>query len=99
MSDLFAPASASERHRKLAAEIRHHNTLYYQHDNPLISDADYDKLMRQLEALEAEFPMLQTPDSPTQNVGAAPLEKFTSASLSIKKFSDIARCSYPGTAW
>ena len=77
MSDLFAPASASERHRKLAAEIRHHNTLYYQHDNPLISDADYDKLMRQLEALEAEFPMLQTPDSPTQNVGAAPLEKFT----------------------
>lgn len=76
MSDLFALDEAKRRHSKLASEIRHHNKLYYQHDNPLISDAEYDKLMRELEKLEQEFPILKTKDSPTQKVGAAPLEKF-----------------------
>ena len=66
----------SEWH-KLADEIRHHAVLYYQKDAPVISDAEYDVLFRRLEKLEAEYPELKTPDSPTQKVGAAPLETFS----------------------
>src|SRR5579862_2985870 len=61
---------------KLHAEINRANYRYYILDDPEISDADYDKLMRRLEALEREHPELATPDSPTQRVGAAPSEKF-----------------------
>ena len=61
---------------KLAEEIRKHDALYYQQDAPVIADSEYDKLRRRLEELEQEFPELQTPDSPTQKVGAAPLAKF-----------------------
>lgn len=85
--DLFALDEAKRRHSKLAAEIRHHNKLYYQHDNPLISDAEYDKLMRELETLEKEFPILQTKDSPTQKVGAAPLEKFAKVKHKVPMLS------------
>lgn len=85
--DLFALDEAKKRHGKLAAEIRHHNTLYYQHDNPLISDAEYDKLLRELEQLEKEYPALQTPDSPTQKVGATPLEKFAKVKHSVPMLS------------
>ncbi len=67
---------AKQRWQKLAAEIRHHDALYYQQDKPVISDAQYDKLRRELEELEKQFPELQTPDSPTQKVGAPPLSKF-----------------------
>jgi len=62
--------------QSLVKQIRHHDKLYYQKDAPEISDAEYDALRRRLEALEAQFPELQTPDSPTQTVGAAPLETF-----------------------
>ena len=62
--------------QKLADEIRHHVKLYYQQDAPVISDAEYDALFRRLEDLEEQHPELQTPDSPTQKVGAAPLETF-----------------------
>ncbi len=62
--------------QKLRDEINHHNYLYYVLDQPEISDAEYDKLLRRLEALEREHPELITPDSPTQRVGAAPSEKF-----------------------
>jgi len=58
------------------AQIRHHNALYYQYDAPEISDAQYDALFRELQKLEAEHPQLQTPESPTQKVGAPALEKF-----------------------
>jgi DNA ligase (NAD+) len=61
---------------KLRDEINRANYRYYVLDDPEISDAEYDKLMRQLEALEREHPELATPDSPTQRVGAAPSEKF-----------------------
>lgn len=87
MSDLFALDDAKKRHSKLAAEIRHHNKLYYQHDNPIIPDADYDKLMRELEQLEKDFPTLQSPDSPTQKVGAAPLEKFAKVKHKVPMLS------------
>src|SRR6266849_11019302 len=61
---------------KLREQINHHNYRYYVLDDPEISDAEYDVLMRRLEALEREHPELLTPDSPTQRVGAAPSEKF-----------------------
>ncbi|HBR68645.1 MAG TPA: NAD-dependent DNA ligase LigA, partial [Rhodospirillaceae bacterium] len=67
---------ARARHKKLAAEIKKHDKLYYQKDAPEISDAEYDRLRRELETLEAEFPDLADSDSPTQNVGAAPSKGF-----------------------
>ena len=60
----------------LREQIRHHNYRYYVLDSPELSDAEYDVLMRQLEALEREHPEVATPDSPTHRVGAAPSEKF-----------------------
>ena len=65
-------AEAAERARDLADQIRFHNERYHTLDDPLISDADFDALVRELRALEAEFPELATPDSPTQDVGGAP---------------------------
>lgn len=61
---------------KLIETINYHNYRYYVLDNPEISDAEYDQLLRELEQLEQEFPELAKPDSPTQRVGAAPLEAF-----------------------
>lgn len=60
----------------LTAAILHHNRRYYQLDAPEISDAEYDRLMRELQTLETQFPALALPDSPTRRVGAPPLEKF-----------------------
>jgi DNA ligase (NAD+) len=60
----------------LREKIRHHEYLYYVVDNPEISDAEFDKLMRQLKDLEAEHPGLVTADSPTQRVGGKPREGF-----------------------
>jgi DNA ligase (NAD+) len=60
----------------LRDEINRHNYRYYVLDDPELTDAEYDVLMRRLEALEAEHPELLTPDSPTQRVGAAPSTKF-----------------------
>jgi DNA ligase (NAD+) len=62
---------------KLRNEINHHNQLYYVKDQPEISDAEYDKLLRALLDLENQYPELVTPDSPTQRVGAAPSQAFT----------------------
>ncbi|MFW6067114.1 MAG: NAD-dependent DNA ligase LigA [Myxococcota bacterium] len=67
---------AEERVRKLREEIRHHDYRYYVLDAPEISDSAYDDLFKQLEELEARFPDLQTPDSPTQRVGGQPLDSF-----------------------
>ncbi len=60
----------------LREQINRHNYLYYVLDQPEITDAEYDRLTRELEALERAHPELITPDSPTQRVGAAPAEKF-----------------------
>lgn len=62
---------------ELAEQIRYHNKKYYDEDAPEIDDAEYDTLYRQLENLEAEFPKLVTPDSPTQKVGGHVLAKFS----------------------
>ncbi|MBI4695977.1 MAG: NAD-dependent DNA ligase LigA [Gammaproteobacteria bacterium] len=60
----------------LRAEIAGHNHRYYVLDAPSVSDAEFDALMRELEALEREHPELVTPDSPTQRVGGAPASTF-----------------------
>lgn len=66
-------ASVAARARELRAQIEHHNYRYYVLDDPEASDAQYDRLMRELQALEAQHPEIITPDSPTQRVGAAPV--------------------------
>jgi DNA ligase (NAD+) len=68
----------TQRAALLRAEIERHNEAYYRHDAPTIPDAEYDKLFRELQALEVLHPTLLTPDSPTQRVGAAPLKAFPS---------------------
>jgi DNA ligase (NAD+) len=65
-----------KRAQKLRQEIERHNRLYYVEDAPSITDAEYDKLFGELQALEAEHPNLVTPDSPTQRVGGTPLPHF-----------------------
>ncbi len=65
------------RHAELAAEVAEHNYRYHVLDSPLVSDAEYDALMRELRELEEQYPELRTPDSPTQRVGAAISTDFT----------------------
>ena len=65
------PAAAAARHAILAAEVSAANRAYYLEDAPTLSDAEYDAKLRELVALEAAFPALRTPESPTQRVGAA----------------------------
>ncbi len=68
--------SAKRRVDELREQINHHNYLYYVKDSPEISDAEYDRMMRELQELETAHPELLTPDSPTQRVGAAPAGAF-----------------------
>jgi len=69
-------AQVEARIRQLREEIEGHNHRYYVLDAPSIPDAEYDKLFRELQQLEAEHPQFLTPDSPTQRVGAKPLDAF-----------------------
>ncbi|MEO6919066.1 MAG: NAD-dependent DNA ligase LigA [Collimonas sp.] len=71
----------------LATELNRHNHSYYVLDNPSIPDAEYDLLFRELQALEQTHPELNTPDSPTQRVGAAPLPQFEQVTHSIPMLS------------
>ena len=73
-----APPEILSRIAELREQLHYHNYRYYVLDQPVISDAEYDRLLRELERLEEQYPELVTPDSPTQRVGAAPLEKFES---------------------
>jgi len=72
----LSPAEAEAEIARLAAEILAHDRAYFQDDAPTVSDAEYDALKRRLIALEAAFPDLARPDSPTQRVGAPPAETF-----------------------
>ncbi len=69
---------ARERAEQLRKEIERHNYHYYVLDNPVVSDAQYDKMMRELEELEQNYPALVTPYSPTRRVGGKTREGFTS---------------------
>jgi DNA ligase (NAD+) len=75
---MTVPKEAQTRVDVLKNEIEKHNYLYYVMDQPEISDAEYDRLMRELIGLEGKYPELQTPDSPTQRVGGTPLAIFNS---------------------
>ena len=71
-----AEGSLEQRAAELRREIEHHNHRYYVLDDPVIDDDAYDALLDELRAIEAEHPELRTPDSPTQRVGAPPLDRF-----------------------
>jgi DNA ligase (NAD+) len=72
-----APAEARDRHQAVAERVEEARWRYYVLDDPTLSDAEFDRLMRELEDLEEKFPELRTPDSPTQKVGGAVSTDFT----------------------
>ncbi|MCR4345689.1 MAG: NAD-dependent DNA ligase LigA [Sulfuricaulis sp.] len=76
-----------QRAAELRQEINHHNYRYYVLDDPVISDAQYDKLLRELEKIEEKYPELKTPDSPTQRIGAAPSPDFGEVKYKIPMLS------------
>lgn len=78
---------AKNRIKKLTEEINYHNKLYYTDDNPEIEDYEYDKLFRELENLERDFPALKDKDSPTNKVGGIILEKFEKFEHPIAMYS------------
>jgi len=73
---MSAPAGIIRKVESLRSQIRHHNYQYHVLDEPEVPDAEYDRLMRELQALESANPDLITPDSPTQRVGAEPVKSF-----------------------
>src|SRR5665647_1809791 len=79
--------SFKEQIEELRRVIQHHNYRYYVLDYPEIFDAEYDRLMRQLETLEQQHPEFITPDSPTQRVGAEPLKIFSSVTHTLPMLS------------
>lgn len=80
-------ASPAERAAWLRLEIERHNQAYYQKDAPIITDAEYDALFRELQTIEASYPDLLTPDSPTQRVGTRPLSAFGSVTHRVPMLS------------
>ncbi|MFF1649730.1 NAD-dependent DNA ligase LigA [Streptomyces sp. NPDC058240] len=72
------PAQVQEQHALLAEQVEEHRFRYYVNDQPVVSDAEFDRLMRELEALEETYPQLRTPDSPTQKVAGPYRTEFTS---------------------
>ncbi|MFJ9739657.1 NAD-dependent DNA ligase LigA [Streptomyces sp. NPDC101166] len=76
-AETAVPSEAREQHAQLAEQIEEHRFRYYVKDAPVISDAEFDRLLRTLEALEERYPELRTPDSPTQKVAGAYATEFT----------------------
>jgi DNA ligase (NAD+) len=76
-----------QRIKELREAIEYHNYRYYVLDDPEISDAEYDRMMRELEKLEKNYPELRDPNSPTQRVGAPPLEEFETVTHTIPMLS------------
>ena len=88
-------SSIAHRIAVLRAEIERHNHAYYVLDAPIIPDAEYDRLFRELQSLETQHPELATPDSPTRRVGGKPLDGFAPVRhavpmLSIRTETDIS---------
>ncbi len=84
---MSAPKTAAERARELARELDYHNYRYYVLDQPVISDAEYDRLLRELQQLEERYPELAGPDSPTRRVGAPPRREFGEVRHSVPMLS------------
>ncbi|MFE3861985.1 NAD-dependent DNA ligase LigA [Streptomyces goshikiensis] len=76
--DAAVPAAVREQHALLAEQVEEHRFRYYVNDQPVVSDAEFDQLLRSLEALEEQYPQLRTPDSPTQKVAGAYETDFAS---------------------
>ncbi len=101
--DLFAFSESKKpdpatRIRELREIIRHHDELYYNRATPEISDAEYDKLFRELEQLEAEHPQFADPNSPTQRVGGKPIEGFQQITHAVpmRSIDDVFELSAEG---
>jgi DNA ligase (NAD+) len=83
----LTPEDAAREHARLVGEINEHNRHYYQEDAPVVSDAEYDALLRRLQDIEALFPELVTPASPTQQVGAPPTSGFAKVRHAVPMLS------------
>ncbi|MEK9171878.1 MAG: NAD-dependent DNA ligase LigA [Patescibacteria group bacterium] len=81
------PKDIAERAKKLRETIDRHRQLYHTYDQPEISDEAYDALVRELEQLELQYPLLATPDSPTRRVGGEILEKFEKVAHAVPQWS------------
>ena len=81
------PQEAEKRIKELRRGIDHHNHLYYVLDTPEITDDEYDRLFRELKGLEEQYPQFLDPNSPTQRVGAKPLDKFKQVKHTIPMLS------------
>ncbi|MFD6891703.1 NAD-dependent DNA ligase LigA [Streptomyces sp. NPDC059957] len=77
-SESAVPAELREQHALIAEQVEEHRFRYYVNDQPVVSDAEFDQLLRSLEALEEQYPELRTPDSPTQKVAGAYETDFAS---------------------
>ena len=84
---MTTPPAVAARVKQLREEIETHNYRYYVLDAPTIPDAEFDKLFRELQQLEAEHPELASPDSPTQRVGAPPLSAFSQVTHRVPMLS------------
>jgi len=84
---MTVPATALLRIKKLREQIRHHNARYYVYDDPEIPDAEYDRLLCSLQDLETRYPKAVTIDSPTQRVGAEPLDGFATVKHELAMLS------------
>jgi len=87
MNEPLNSTDARKETQKLRAEIERHNRLYYVEAAPVISDRDYDALLRRLEDLEKQFPKLATSDSPTQRVGGEPIKGFQNVRHTVPMIS------------
>jgi len=76
LDDIASEGDAEAAAERLRAALRVHNYRYYVLDDPVVSDAEYDRLLEQLQTLEEEYPEIQTPDSPTQQVGGEPRDEL-----------------------
>ncbi len=84
---MSVPEEARARVERLHREIEYHNRQYYVLDDPKIPDAEYDRLLRELQELEGRYPELLTPDSPSQKVGGEPLDSFAEVSHRLPMLS------------
>ena len=87
MSEIAPAERVLAEIEELRGQLDQHNYRYYVLDDPSIPDAEYDRLLRRLSALEAEYPQLIVPSSPTQRVGAKPLEGFESVAHELPMLS------------
>jgi DNA ligase (NAD+) len=94
------PIAVRSRHAEMAAQVEEHRFQYYVLDRPTVADGEYDTLIRDLEALEAQYPELRTPDSPTQQVGGAVAEDLPAVDHLERMLSLANVFDFDGlTAW